>query len=131
MRNDQSLCLTHFSEGEGITLATKFKEGKENVYQQRQKPVLRICANVCVTFQLPPNFSENAKQDTLLMCCNLPMKVKATQSCATLCDPMDYIVRGILQARILEWVAFPLSRGSFQPRDRTQVSLIAGRFFTS
>ena len=59
------------------------------------------------------------------------MKVKATQSCATLCDPMYYIVRGILQARILEWVAFPLSRGSFQPRDRTQVSLIAGRFFTS
>ena len=36
-----------------------------------------------------------------------------------------------LQARILEWVAFPLSRGSFQPRGRTQVSLIAGRLFTS
>ena len=44
---------------------------------------------------------------------------------------MDYTVHGILQARILEWVAFPLSRGSFQPRDRTQVSCIAGRFFTS
>ena len=47
-----------------------------------------------------------------------------------LCDPMDYIVHGILQARILEWVAFPSSRGSFQPRDWTQVSSIAGRFFT-
>ena len=34
------------------------------------------------------------------------------QSCLTLCDPMDYIVHGILQARILEWVAFPFSRGS-------------------
>ena len=44
---------------------------------------------------------------------------------------MDYIVRGILQARILEWVAFPFSRGSSQPRDWTQVSCIAGRFFTS
>ena len=38
---------------------------------------------------------------------------------------------GIFQARILEWVAFPFSRGSSQPRDRTQVSCIAGRFFTS
>ena len=43
---------------------------------------------------------------------------------------MDDTVPGILQARILEWVAFPFSRGSFQPRDRTQVSCIAGRFFT-
>jgi len=54
-----------------------------------------------------------------------------TQSCLTLCDPVDYIVHGTLQARILEWVAFPFSRGSSQPRDRTQVSHIAGRFFTS
>ena len=40
-------------------------------------------------------------------------------------------VHGILQARILEWVAFPFSRGSSQPRDQTQVSHIAGGFFTS
>ena len=45
--------------------------------------------------------------------------------------PMDYIVHGILQARILEWVALPFFRGSSQPRDQTQVSHIAGRFFTS
>ena len=45
--------------------------------------------------------------------------------------PMDYIVHGILQARILEWVAVPFFRGSFQPRDQTEVSHIAGRFFTS
>ena len=44
---------------------------------------------------------------------------------------MDYTVHGILQARILEWVAFLFSRGSSQPRDRTQVSRITGRFFTS
>ena len=44
---------------------------------------------------------------------------------------MDYTVHGILQARILEWVAFPSSRGSSQPRDPTQVSHIAGGFFTS
>ena len=59
------------------------------------------------------------------------MKVKVAQSCPTLCDPMDYTVHGILQARILEWVAFLFSRGSSQPRDRTQVSCIAGRSFTN
>ena len=46
-------------------------------------------------------------------------------------NPMNYTVHGILQARILEWVAFPFSRKSSQPRDQTQVSHIAGRFFTS
>ena len=44
---------------------------------------------------------------------------------------MDYTVHGILQARILEWVAISFSRGSSQPRDGTQVSLIADEFFTS
>ena len=53
---------------------------------------------------------------------------KSLQSCPTLCDPMDgsssdSSVHGILQARILEWVAMPSSRGSSQPRDRTHVSL--------
>ena len=42
-------------------------------------------------------------------------EVKVTQSCLTLCDPRDHTVRGILQARILEWVAFPFSRASSQP----------------
>ena len=63
-----------------------------------------------------------------------------TKLCPTLCDPMDCSppgssVRGILQTRILEWVAIWSSRGSSQPRDRThisnQVSLILGRFFTA
>ena len=58
------------------------------------------------------------------------MKVKVTQSCLTLCDPMDYTVHGILQARILEWVAFPFSMGSSQPRDRTGVSRIVDRHVT-
>ena len=48
-----------------------------------------------------------------------------------LCDPMDYTVHGILQARILEWVTFPFSRVSSQPRDWTQVSPTASEFFTS
>ena len=54
------------------------------------------------------------------------MKVKVTQSCPTLCNPMDYTVHRILQARILEWVVFPFSMGSSQSRNRTRVSCIAG-----
>ena len=58
-----------------------------------------------------------------------------TQSCLTLCDPLDCslpgsFVHGILQARILEWIALPFSRWSSQPRDQTQLSCIAGRLFT-
>ena len=57
----------------------------------------------------------------------------------TLCDPVDCSlpgssVHGILQARILEWVVMPSSRGSSQPRDQTHISYItrlAGRFFTT
>ena len=65
----------------------------------------------------------------------LKVKVLVAQLYLTLCDPMDCrppssSVHGILQARILEWVAIPFSRVSFQPRDRTQLSCIAGRFFT-
>ena len=62
---------------------------------------------------------------------------KLLQSCLTPCNPMDCSppgpsVHGILQARILEWVAMPSSRGSSPPRDRTHISYdscIAGRFF--
>ena len=61
--------------------------------------------------------------------------VLITQSCTTLskskdCSPPGSSVHGILQARILEWVSMPFSRGSSQPRDWTQVSHIADRFFT-
>ena len=59
------------------------------------------------------------------------VKVKVAQSCLTVRGPTDYTVHGILQARILEWVAFSLSRGSSQPRDWTHVSCIAGVFFTN
>ena len=59
------------------------------------------------------------------------LRESESQSCPTLCDPMDSTVHGILHARILESVAFPFSRGSSQPRDRTQVSRMEGGFFTS
>ena len=64
--------------------------------------------------------------------CNvLEVKVKVAQSCPTLCNPMDCTLHGILQASTLDWGAFPVSRGSSQPRDQTQVSRTAGRLFTS
>ena len=60
---------------------------------------------------------------------------EVTQSCPTLCDPMDYslpasLVHGIFQARVLEWVAISFSRGYFQSRNWTWVSRTAGRRFT-
>ena len=59
------------------------------------------------------------------------MKVKVAKWYPTICDPMDYTVHGILQARLLEWVAFPFSRGPYQSRDQIQVSHIAGGLLTS
>ena len=67
----------------------------------------------------------------LVLVCTGKVKVKVAQLCPTFCDPMDYTVHEILQARVLEWVAIPFSRGSSQPRDRTQVSHTADGFFTS
>ena len=60
---------------------------------------------------------------------------EVTQSCLTLCDPMDCNLPGssiheIFQARVLEWVAISFSRGSSQPRDQSRVSCIAGKLFT-
>ena len=82
-------------------------------------------------FQRQSSNSVRKARKYLFLLLNLKVKVEVAQSCPTLHDPMGYTVHGILQARILEWVAFPFNRGYFQPRDRTQVSHIAGRSFTS
>ena len=84
------------------------------------------CFSMAILFDFYSNFF------TILL---LHMCVLAPQLCPTLCDPMDCSppgssVPGILQAKILEWAANPLSRGSSLPRDGTQVSCVAGRFFT-
>ena len=72
------------------------------------------------------------KQNHQCVCVN--MCVLVTQSCSTLCNPMDCCPPGssgheILQARILEWIITPFSRGSSWPRDWTRVSYMAGRYF--
>ena len=80
---------------------------------------------------LRPSSCRDASQRALIVIlAHLRLKVNVAQSRPTLCDPMDYVVRGILQARILEWVASPFSRASSQPRNQTQASRIAGGFFT-
>ena len=68
-------------------------------------------------------------------CIILAAFILVAQSCPTLRNPMDYSppgspVHGILQARILKWVAIPFSKASFWPRDWTWFSCVAGRFFT-
>ena len=69
--------------------------------------------------------------DCELLAVDFPVTWKITQSCLTVCDPMDCIVHGVLHATILEWVAVPFSSRSSQPRNQTAVSRIAGRFFTN
>ena len=59
------------------------------------------------------------------------VKVRVAQSCPPLCDPTDYTVPGILQARILEWVAFPFSRDLPNPGIESRSLCIGGGFFTS
>ena len=73
-------------------------------------------------------------QHSACVCVCVCVCVLIVQSCPTLCDLMDYSppdfsVHGILQARVLEWIATPFSRGSSRPRDRSLVSCTAGRFF--
>ena len=93
-----------------------------------------VCPHAALTWKACPSecrcTSRNVQGCGILFVC-----VLVTQSCLTLCDPMDYSlpsssVHGILQAKILEWVAIPFSRESSQPADQTQVFCIAGRFFT-
>ena len=70
--------------------------------------------------------SQQIDGETMETVTDFILKVKVIESCPTLSNSMDYTIHGILQARILEWVAFPFSRGSSQLRDLTQVSHIMG-----
>ena len=76
-------------------------------------------------------YTEWSKSEKQVLYINAWSEVKVTQLCLAFCDPMDYIVHGIFQARVLDWVAYLFSRSSSQPRDWTVVSCIAGGFFTN
>ena len=78
----------------------------------------------------PMNLSEPVSLKSSVLRRESEAKVSVSQLCLTLCDPWTVAsIHGILQARILEWVIIPISRGSSRPRDQTWVSLIAGRHF--
>ena len=96
---------------------------------------LILCRPLLLLPPIPPSITVFSNESTLRIRWPKYWSVSVTQSCPTLCDPMDCSppgssVHGILQARILEWVAIPFSRGSSWTRDWTWVSFIAGRFFT-
>ena len=83
---------------------------------------------------LAPDLGSKPALEGEVLTSGQPVKRKRKRkslSCPTLWDPMEYTMRGILQARILEWKAYPFSKGSSQPRDRSGVFYIAGRFFTN
>ena len=102
-------------------------------------PVSSLCLSfpICKVDRIMAPTLQGCMRFNITTCVILPGLVcisEVTQSCPTLCDPMDCSppgssIHGILQARILEWVAISFSRGSSRPRDRTQVSRIAGRHF--
>ena len=95
------------------------------------KPLPRLLPDLHLAPSCPRFF--RAKQCTITPVLSLrdTLKGKVAQPCLTLRDLMAYTVHGILEARILEWVAFPFSRRFPQPRDQTQVSRMMGRFFTN
>ena len=111
------------------------------VSRQEEGPHLAIpvlCSSEDSPFVGPLNtevlFEEKMRSDDDL-CGNVTLCGLVAQPCLILCDPTDcsppdFSVHGILQARILEWIAIPFSRETSQPRDRALVSCIAGRFFT-
>ena len=70
-------------------------------------------------------------QETRVAHLRLKVKVKVVQLCLTLCDPLDFTVHGIFQAKILEWVAYPFSSNSSRLRNQTEVCCVAGGFFIS
>ena len=84
----------------------------------------KVDMSICITGSLCCTREADTRWLTNYTC------VLVAQSCPPLCDPMGYSPPGILQTRILEWVAILFSRGSSQPRDWTQVSHVAGWFFT-
>ena len=134
-RVDTTECNFHFSLMLGNT------EGRRRSRWQRMKWLDGIINSMEVSLSTLWEIGKDRKPGMLQSMGSKRVRhnwVTELQQCCVwlLWDPMNCSlpvssVLGISQARVLEWVAFPFSRGSSQPRDRTQVSYIAGRFFTS
>ena len=94
-------------------------------------PHLSVCSCFVTFICLYSLFRSHIWVITYGICLSLTKSKWKSLSRVWLFDPMDSTVHGMLQTRILQWVAFPFSRGPSQPRDQTQVSRTAGRLFTS
>ena len=100
--------------------------------QQYDRPSLgRTEQGIWLSSEMPASLIWQLWQ-TPSFCATRAVKGSETESCSVVSDSATPWAKQSMEfARILEWVAFPFSRGSSQPRDQTQVSLIAGRFFTN
>ena len=111
--------MTDFAEMKASSLSTRCQEHPSKLWQSK----------------MPLDTVKHPLRGKITLVQDYWIKVsKVAQLCPTLCDPMDCSLpgsslHGILQARVLEWVAISFSRGSSQPRDRTWVSRIPGRRF--
>ena len=122
-----------------FTIRLKKKRGGGSTFRRYIRKVQqnRVGSKVAkITNFLLVIFSADFSMATSLFKSGTCVCAKSLQLCLTLCDPMDCSlpgssVHGILQARLLEWVAMPASRGSSQPRDRTCISCSTGGFFTA
>ena len=102
----------------------------DSVQPHRQQPTRLLCP------WDSPGKNTGVGCHFLLQCMKVKSESEVAQSCPSPSDPMDCSppgssVHGIFQASVLEWVVMPSSSGSSQPRDRTHVSCMAGRFFTA
>ena len=125
-----SITTNKASGGNGIP-AELFQILKDDAVQVLHS----ICQQIWKTQQWPQDWKkvsfhfQSQRRGNAKECSNYCTKIALISY--ALCDPMGYTVHRILQARILEWVAFTFFRGFSQPRDQNQVPHIAGNFFTS
>ena len=127
------------TQGRAASLALHIQRWGSSDKVARHLIILLTCTHLleseapAAVSQQCPSFFTSFFASSVCVC--VFMCVLVAQLCLTLCNPMDYSppdssVHGILHARILELVAISLSRGSSRPKDQTQVSCIADRFFT-
>ena len=124
------LRLINISHSNTVEIILKHR----SLYSQLLLPSGNLCTQMMLK-QVSVDPQLNPWEKVTIIFIDIDIDIKATQSCPTLCDSMDCslprsTIHGIFQARVLEWIAISFSRGSSQPRDRTQVSCIVGRRFT-
>ena len=113
------------------TLLMRYKTSSQ-IKPLVQDESYHICPNIRQFLTLPNEIKKVFSQHKIISIFSIYVKVSVAQFCLTLCDPMDCSSpgssgHGILQARILQWVAIAFSRGCSQLRDQTQVSCIGRR----